>query len=816
MDHPARPRRLRPHSLTLAMACGFAPFAVLLLAPAQACAAESVQRYAIAAGSLKDALNQFGHQANLMLAYPAAQTSGLSTPGLQGTYSVEQGLAALLQGSGLQAVRLSNGSYTLQPAPEGKLTLPVSTINGRSEQNALDPLPQSYVATHSSIGTKTDTPINEVPQAISVITRGEMDQRGVQDFNSALAYTPGIRAIDYIGGQGAPDIYMRGFRSFNLFGIYQDGLRSGFNQYDTDFDTFALDRIDVIKGPASVLYGQMAPGGMVNLTSKRPQDTPIHHIEVQGGMYDRQQVGLDLGGRLTENGSLLGRVVVMNRESGTQVDHSPDDRTYIAPSLTWKPDDANTLTVLASYNKTKKGGSEQSVPIEGTVVANPLGHINSKVFYGDPKLAHYIVEDTSIGYAFEHLFNDDWKYQQNARYMHANVDFTSEGADGYTTLPNSQLDDDHRTYTYSVQRRPKNTDTYLFDNNVQGKFATGPVQHTVIAGVDYAYYRSHETRRNGSDSTIDVFDPVYTGHDVVYDDFLQRDTSTKLNQLGVYLQDQLALDNWRLTLGGRNDWLDDKEVGTYNYTGTPLLSDTRQKDHKFTGRAGVAYLFDNGLTPYASYSTSFQPNTDTDDAGNFLAPTTGKQYEVGVKYQPPGVESFVTVSAFDLTQQNVTDQNINGEVSQTGEVRSRGIEVEAKASLTGNLNLAGSYAYNNAEISEDYRYKGNTPRSVPRNTASLWLDYTIASGPLEGLGMGAGQRYVGSSYNIQNTVKTPQYMLTDASLRYDLSPLGLAGTKVSLTATNLFDKHYFTPGFYENTVFYGNRRNVIATLSYDW
>ena len=233
---------------------------------------------------------------------------------------------------------------------------------------------------------------------------------------------------------------------------------------------------------------------------------------------------------------------------------------------------------------------------------------------------------------------------------------------------------------------------------------------------------------------------------------------------------------------------------------------------------GLAYLFDNGITPYASYSTSFQPNTDTDASGNFLQPTEGEQYELGIKYQPPGYNSFVTVSAFDLTQKNVTDQAADGNVTQSGKVCSRGLELEAKASLSDNLNLLGSYAYTDAEITEDATYKGNVPRSTPRNTASAWLDYTLASGPLEGLGIGVGQRYVGSSYNIQNTVKVPQYTLTDASVRYDLGKLGasLKGTRLQVTATNLFDKHYFTPGFYENTVFYGTRRNVIATLSYDW
>lgn len=795
---------------------------LLPLATALMCAsvqAADTQAYAIAPGSLKDTLNQFGQRAHLLLSYPAAQTAGLPSSGLQGTYTVEQGLANLLNGSGLQARRLANGSYTLEPAPAGSVTLPDSNVRSSADgETGYSPV-TGYVAHRTAVGTKTDAAVNEIPQAISVITRDEMDQRGVQDFNSALAYTPGIRAIDYVGGQGAPDIYMRGFRSFNLFGIYQDALRTGFNQYDTDFETFGLERIDVIKGPASVLYGQMAPGGMVNLSTKSPQQVPIRHVEVQGGSYGRQQLGLDVGDQLDSQGTLFGRLVMMQRDSGTQVDHSPDDRTYIAPSLTWKPNDSDTLTVKASYSKTRKGGAEQSFPISGTVTSNPYGHIDSDVFLGYPGLSHYHVENTTLGYSFEHLFNEDWKFTQNARFMHAHVDYISNGAGGSTVLPNSQLTDD-RYYTITAQKRPKTTDTFLLDNNVEGRFATGAIDHTLVAGIDYAHYHADETRRSGTvTGKIDVFAPDYSNlGSVAWRPYLQRKTESTMSQIGLYVQDQLALDKWRLTAGLRKDWAADKEYGVYNYTGTPIVSDTDQHDHKLTGRVGLAYLFDNGITPYASYSTSFQPNTDTDASGNFLQPTEGEQYELGIKYQPPGYNSFVTVSAFDLTQKNVTDQAADGNVTQSGKVRSRGLELEAKASLNDNLNLLGSYAYTDAEITEDATYKGNVPRSTPRNTASAWLDYTLASGPLEGLGIGVGQRYVGSSYNIQNTVKVPQYTLTDASVRYDLGKLGasLKGTRLQVTATNLFDKHYFTPGFYENTVFYGTRRNVVATLSYDW
>jgi iron complex outermembrane receptor protein len=276
------------------------------------------------------------------------------------------------------------------------------------------------VAKGSRVGTKTDTPILEVPQTVNVITRKEMDQRGATDFNSIVSYTPGIRAIDYPGGQGAPDIYLRGFRAFNLFSMYRDGLRSGFNQYDTDVEQYALEQIDVLKGPSSVLYGQGAPGGIVNMTSKRPTDEPLHEVQTQYGSFNRKQIAVDLGGPVNTDGTVLYRMTGLYRDSDTQIDHSPDDRLYIAPAVTLKPDEATSLTILGSYQKTKKGGAEQSLPTRS-------GSFPSSLFLGEPGVTHYDVANTSVGYEFKHEFDSGWTFKQNARYMHADVDYISSG-----------------------------------------------------------------------------------------------------------------------------------------------------------------------------------------------------------------------------------------------------------------------------------------------------------------------------------------------------------------------------------------------------
>ncbi|VVM54037.1 Vitamin B12 transporter BtuB [Pseudomonas fluorescens] len=488
--------------------------------------AASNLHYTISPGPLGQVLSSFAARSGINLAIEPALVEGRQSAGLQGEFALQAGFLRVLAGSGLRAVDHGNGVYVLAPILQTDAALELDAtqvVDTRFNSTIGDGPVPGYVAKRTTVGTKTDTPINEIPQSISVITRDEMDQRGVQDFNAAVAYTPGIRALDYAGGQGAPDIFLRGFRAFNLFGLYQDGLRTGFNQYDTNFETFGLERVDVVKGPASVLFGQMAPGGVVNMTSKRPQETPIRHLKVQYGSFDRRQLGLDVGDQLDNDGTLFGRLVLLQRESDTQVRHAPDDRTYVAPSLTWKPDDANTLTLLGSYSKSRTGGSEQSFPLIGTVRKSPYGHIDSDTDLGW-KGSYYHSENTVIGVQYEHQFDNGWKLQQNLRYMHSNVGYLSSG-------PDVVLNADGRTQDIGLQLRPKNSDTFLIDNHLQGLVDTGPLQHMLLAGLDYSHYKARETRRNGDPDPevemIDLYRPVYGGAAIWYDP-LQRSTDTRL------------------------------------------------------------------------------------------------------------------------------------------------------------------------------------------------------------------------------------------------------------------------------------------------
>ena len=460
----------------------------------------------------------------------------------------------------------------------------------------------------------------------------------------------------------------------------------------------------------------------------------------------------------------------------------------------------------------------------------PLGpKISPSLYLGAPGLTSWNVENTSVGYEFKHRFENDWQLVQNARYAHADVDYNSAwGWDWPIEVV------DNKYYNVGVQLRPKVADSFLIDTHLSRDFQTGPLVHKVLMGIDGGWYNSTETRTNSTNyNPINIFAPNYN--------FIYTfgrpwsDSESTISQIGVYAQDQMTLNNWLLTLSGRQDWVRNEEANYYSRT---ILADFGFTDEvatadysAFTWRAGLGYKFDNGVMPYASYATSFLPVAGTDFQGQSFKPTTGEQYEAGIKYEPQGWRALFTASVFQITQQNVlTADPINvGYSVQDGEVRSRGIELEAKANITTNLDIIASYTYLDAVVTQANPNEagiskvGTAPSGVPHNSAALWAYYTFREGALDGLGIGAGLRYVGSSWAVMNEsnggqIAIPGYTLVDASLRYDLGKLAeqWRGATFALSATNLFDTEYYTAGFYSNSVIYGTRRTVYASLNYRW
>jgi len=773
-------------------------------------AADAVNiRFDIPAGPLDAALNRFGRQTGVLLSVDAAVTRDLSSPGVHGEQSVGAGLQQLLIGTGLEAVRAGDGSYSLRKLPKAQdVKLRAVKVSANvDEETATGPV-VGYVARRTVTATKTDTPLIESPQSISVVTRDQMDAQNAQSVSDALRYSAGVLAEANGPDPRADNIVMRGFDAGR--DAYRDGLRSyAFgNQGGSVYEPYGMERIEVLRGPSSILYGQGGAGGIVNLVSKRPTAQTVRELQAQVGSYDRKQLAADFGGGLTAGNEWTYRLIGLVRDSDTFIDHVTDDRTYLAPALTWQPDDDTSLTLLSDFQKNKKGQGYQALPRVGTLDSNPNGRIPTHRFVGEPDFDKFGQKRASVGYIFEHRFNEQFTVRQNARYQTLDTD--------YKGLYIGGLQSDNRTVTrYADQGREK-VENKVIDNQLQFKWSHGIFEHTSLVGLDWQRLKSDPTYYYGEPNDLDVYAPVYGQWDQSMD--MSWDAHDQLKQTGIYLQDQIKVDKtWVATLGLRRDSTEKSSKERL----TPV--DSRQKDYATTARAGLVYLSSSGLAPYISYSESFAPVVGTTFDGSQFEPETGKQYEIGLRYQPADTTTSITAAVFDLTRQNVTTEDLQhvGFSVQRGEVRARGFELEAKASLATGWDVLTSYAYTDAEITKSNDgNEGNTPGTVPQNTASVWLQYTVLRGDFAGLSIAAGERYIGSfDGDDANTIRVPEYTLADLSLQYDFSRFGKGwrGLRGALNVSNLFDKEYVaTCGYYGDACRYGYRRNAMATLNYDW
>lgn len=768
--------------------------------------AASAEQYQLPAAPLASTLNHITSEAGIVLSIDPALTAGKTAQPVQGDYDAIGALNAALRGSGLQLVRSDAGTYSLAPLPQDALTLPTTNIDARSSyENAWGPV-EGYVATRSAAGTKTDTSIAEIPRSISVITRDQLDDRQTLNLNDALRYTAGVMSSGYGSDSRADWLKVRGFVPTQFL----DGLPLPVGSFaNPKIEPWNLERIAVLRGPASSVYGQTPPGGLLDMVSRRPQAESSQAVQVQAGSNNHRQINFDSTGAIDDDARVLYRVSGTVRDSDTPIDHVPDKRYNIAPSLTWNIGDDTHLTFLSQYTRDDTGITGQFLPLQGTKLPSPVGKISHHKNLGEPDWDFYDRTYYALGYAFDHRFNDVWQFRQNLRYTKSDLEFQAVNVNTFNSI---DADGNVNRESGIVN---EDISQFAVDNNFQADFQTGELRHTLLIGLDHQRANTNYQWLYGMGvPPINVVRPVY-GADlsgVTY--FAMQDYQQKTHQTGLYIQDQIALDNWRLTLGGREDWV---------HTGTTFHNQgdvtNTQRDVAFSGNVGLSYLFDNGVTPYVSYAESFQPAMGANvSSTTSFEPTEGKQYEIGVKYQPPGTDALLSAAVFDLTQQNVsvTEGSIT---RQIGELKVRGLELEASADINENLKLVASYAYNDSEIQKGPD-KGNRMQQMPRNQATLWADYTWRAGLLDGFGVGFGARYVGDSYG--NTANawlghTGSYTVYDASVHYDLGRLSsaLRGASLAVDAKNLFDKEYLSTcdGYW---CYYGDQRNVVASVTYKW
>lgn len=781
------------------------------------------QSYNIAAGPLSDVLNQFARQAGITLASTPQQTSGIQSPGLHGEYSTDQALSHLLSASGLTAVSPDGSSYVLQTeASGGTLALPTTDIKGFALGNALGSM-AGYNATHSQVATKTSTALRETSQSVSVVTREQMDDQGAQTVSQAMRYTPGVLTNPYGATHRYDYVAMRGFNDGSVDNIYLDGLKSmgDSGTYSSmQVDPYFLERVDILKGPSSVLYGRSSPGGLVALTSKKPLYEAYHQIQATVGTQGQRGMGFDFTGPVDDDKRIAYRLVGLADTSDTQFDHTKEKRFALAPTVSIDFTEDTSLTLQAYLQHDPDGGYHGGMPADGTLHQRNGKRISENFFEGEPGVDGYERDQQSFGYQFEHRFNDVFTARQNFRYLDSQVTNDQVYAYGWTTPTSNEL---NRYYTGAEEK----LHSFIVDNMLQAEFFSGATKHTVLMGADYQRRKTVVDWTSGSLAPINAFDPVYGNSAITY--FSPTSYLRRLEQTGVYLQDLIEMDKWRFSLGLRQDWVKTSDENRIAEFGRPEGTEINDKRSKLTGRAGALYLFDNGLAPYVSYSESFNPNSYADSAGNPLPPTDGKQWELGLKYQPPGTDDLYTASLFRIDQENLaTKLPQENFYRAVGAVRSQGLELEAHLQLTEQFKVLGSYTFTDIEYSKSMistlstatdiiENKGNSPTQAPRHMASVWADYKFDSGALDGLRLGGGVRYVGYSWaDAENTMKVPSYTLFDASVGYDLGKVGLKGVDVRLNANNLTNETYVASCASLSYCYLGEERNVAATVSYQF
>ena len=800
---------LRPILLAFAIAFGTPLISSPLLAAEQA---SSVRAYNLPAAPLSTTLNQIASQGGLALSLNPALAAGKNSAPVNGQYDAAGALRAALRGTGLQLEQSSAGTYTLVAVPEGTLALPETSVIGvENFESAWGPV-EGYTATRTAAGTKTDTALVEAPRSISVATRQQMDDRSVHSLDDAVRYMPGITASSYGSDTRADWLRVRGFEPTQFL----DGLPLPKGVYaNPKQETWNLDRLALLRGPASSVYGQTPPGGLLDMVSRRPSAEASSEIQLQYGSDNHRQINFASTGKIDDAGQFLYGFSGVVRDSGTQVDHVDNKRYNIAPSLTWNIDDDTKLTLLSQFTRDDTGITSQFLPIQGTKIKSPLGDISHHKNLGDPDWEYYDRTYYALGYAFEHRLNDVWQFKQNLRYTKSDLSFQSLTPGSYPFTTVDAEGNVGRTST-SVD---EDISQFAVDNNFQADFATGDIRHTLLLGLDHQRSNTNYTSIFGDGLQTNVINPIY-GQPIVRParSTAFYDYNQKTYQTGLYVQDQMALDQWRLTLGGREDWV---------HTSTQFINQSdatnTQRDKKFSGNAALSYVFDNGFVPYLSYAESFQPTTGADATSTgSLKPTEGKQWELGVKYQPPGSKTLLTAAVYDLTQKNVAVNTFVNNVSvtsQTGEVKVKGLELEAVSDVTDNLKVIAAYTLAKSEVQKGVD-KGNRLQLMPNQQASLWTDYTWHAGVLDGFGIGAGVRYTGNTYGDKANTwlgKADAYTVFDASVHYDLGRLdnSLKGASLAVNATNLFDKDYISTcdSFY---CYYGDQRSVVASATYKW
>ncbi len=710
----------------------------------------------------------------------------------------------------LQAEEIDNG------------TLPKTTK--ASEQNTEEVVVVGELGHYSA--TKTDTPIMETARSVSVINQQSILDKGALSLSDALMYSAGVT--------GQPFGFATRVDSYKIRGLdasqYQDSLQSLFGNYNnTRPHIYTLEQVEVLKGPASVLYGQGTPGGLVNIVSKRPQAETQGELVIEAGNFDHKQIAGDFTGAIDDENQWLYRLVAVTKDSGTQVDYVDEKTTVLAPSLSWRVSEDTEITALINHTDTESDTAAQFLPIEGTLYTARNGKkIGSESYTGDPGFNKFDTKSTSFTLLANHQFNDIWSLEATARHSRGEADYAQAwtsflDAEGTRYLPNPLITTElykdgltPRTF-YIAESESKQS---AADVRTHANFMTGTVNHKLMIGVQHQVI---ETKENSAYARVlganllnpygapfgpsdekyyfSVFNPTYGTYPTEHEVFSSVDpttTKTKTKSTGIYINDQISIKQWIVNAGVR---FDKTKTDSESITGTNIIIED-PKDEAVSLSAGAMYQFNNGISPYASYAESFEPVIDTDDiTKKAKKPKEGKQLEAGIKYQPSGTQAFATIAYFDIDITNLDDPSTVLSSQQEGESTITGLELETIIPV-GDFTIEAYLTKLNTKSPS-----GSRLASVPEKQASSWVSYR-PSGFINGLKLGLGVRYNSESWGGADKIKTPSNTVGDLMAGYETESWDF-----SLNVNNFTDKEYVSTCLSRGDCFYAKRRTAVARMA---
>jgi iron complex outermembrane receptor protein len=655
------------------------------------------------------------------------------------------------------------------------------------------PTEPGYVSTNASTALKTDIPLLQTPQAVSVVPRAQLDDQRALKLEDAIKNVSGVT----VGGYYSDWDYYR-IRGFDAaFTTYWDGLRG---DYGMSPEIYGMERVEVVKGPASALYGQGPLGGMVNLVSKRPRPENFADVQFTGGEFNFYEPAADVGLTLNEDRTVYARITALYRDQDSFVDYANKQRLFVAPAVTWEIGEATKITFLSQFWQDWNLFA-MPLPARGTVLPNLNGRIPTDRFLGDPNGDKSEQWRARLGYQFEHQFNESFSLRQILSLNRMKQDWPD-------LLYPSTLDADDRTlyrYPYDYE---ETLDRVGVDTALDVHFTTGNLEHKLTTGVDYYYTRSDSTSRQidysdfpGSYPALDLFNPVYGP--IVPNYATTASSKSDSSLVGLYVQDHIqATEQLTVTLGARFDW-------------TSSGSDSEQG---FSPRAGLTYELVKGIAAYGNYSQSFNPQWFSRDAtGNVVDPETGDNFELGLKSSLWDGRMNTLLAVYQLTRRDVATANLATpdpfDSIAAGEQRSRGVEAEGSFQLSRGFDLTAAYTYTDAEITEDNNLPvGARLAGVPEHMFSAWLKYTFREGPLQGLGFGFGGRYYTEQEGdatYTNPFELPAYGLLDAAIYYNKGRFS-----AQVNVNNLADKRYFAGAYNDLYVLPGEPRTIRATVGW--